>query len=268
MINLYVVSTPIGNLQDISLRAIDSLKKADIILCEDTRVSQKLLKYLKINKKLITYNNNVTSNVISNIISDMVNNQTVYALISDAGTPLISDPGYKLIQACKQNNIQYTAIPGPCAVINGLILSAFPINNFFFAGFIETADLKYVSSLNTTIVFYVSPHKLIKNLIKLKLYFPTQKVAVIREMTKVFEEIIEGTIDELIAYFSKKNPKGEYVLIIHPSKAKPINDLDKYCDLIKFLNTKFSKKEISEQLSKITNISKNEIYNFIKSLDI
>lgn len=264
-VSLYIVSTPIGNLSDFSERGLKVLEQVDCILCEDTRVTAKLLEKFKIHKKLYIYNDHNAISVIPNVISEMKKG-IVYALVSDAGTPLISDPGYKLINACIENNIRYTAIPGACAVINALLLSGFPSDKFMFTGFAEHADFNFLSQIDTTVIIYESPTKLLRTLSKMKQYFENRRIAIVREMTKIYEEVIRGSINELIEHFSKNKPRGEFVIVIEPSKDHHNMDISKYDELIKAMIPTISIKEVSQLLSKLTGIAKNVIYNYIKGL--
>ena len=269
--SLYVVSTPIGNISDFTLRGIEILNKVDIILCEDTRITNKLLEHNCISKPLVVYNDHNVDAVIPKVIYNILNDNKVYALVSDAGTPLISDPGYKLVNACINNNIEYTSIPGPCAAINALVLSGLPSDKFLFIGFFDQKKLDEISNFNTTIIMYESPNRIINTLeyIKNNNNFSRNTIVVVREMTKVFEEVIRGSAEYLIDYFSTNKPKGEFVILISP-KNKQLNNnneiLNNYLDLINLLIDKISLKDISIIISKYTKINKNTVYNFIKSL--
>ncbi len=262
---LYIVSTPIGNLGDFSNRGVKVLEQVDCILCEDTRVTAKLLEKFGVKKKLYVYNDNNAISVIPSIMLSMKDGNT-YALVSDAGTPLISDPGYKLVNACIENNIKYTAIPGSCAVINALLLSGLPSNRFIFAGFAEHADFDVLSRVDATVIMYEAPTKLLRTLSKVELYFKNRYIAVVREMTKIYEEVIRGTARDVINHFGKNNPRGEFVIVIAPPNDKCAKDISKYDELIKIMMPTISIKEISKILSKLTGISKNVIYNYIKML--
>lgn len=263
-ISLYVVSTPIGNLQDLSERARYALGDVDAILCEDTRVAAKLLQSIGIKNKLIIYNDHNATLVIPKIIDTIKNEQKVYALISDAGTPLVSDPGYKLVNACIENEISYTHIPGACSVISALVLSGLPSNRFLFDGFVDEKKFDALSKIDSTIILFESPHRLVKSLKNMKLYFADRVISIVREITKIFEESIRGDLDYLIDHFEKTNPRGEIVIVISPPTKnidmKKLQDLD---PLIESMLGKISTKEISEILSKYSGVSKNKIYNFI-----
>lgn len=220
---LYIVATPIGNLSDITQRAIKTLAEADYILCEDTRVSAKLLNRCNIKNNLIPFNEFNEESKSKNAISDLLNEKNI-ALISDAGTPLISDPGYKLIREAVQKNIRIEAIPGPSAVICALILSAKPPDKFFFAGYLPKKDSKrkkFLEDLLTmtkiakfTMIFYESPYRLLQTLTAIKEVFGDCDIAVCREMTKLHEEIRREKISSAIAHFTRIPAKGELTLVI------------------------------------------------------
>ena len=270
-ISLYIVSTPIGNINDFTIRGIEVLNKVDIILCEDTRITNKLLMNNTINKPLVVYNDHNVDMIIPKVINNILNNNKIYALVSDAGTPLISDPGYKLVNACIDNNIEYTAIPGSCAAINALVLSGLPSDKFLFIGFFNKKKLDDIKYSDITIIMYESPNRVMSTLeyIKSSNKFINSTIVVVREMTKIFEEVIHGNIDYLINYFNKNKPRGEFVILISPEEKQYNNNediLNNYLDLINLLIDKVSLKDISIIISKYTKINKNTVYNFIKNL--
>ncbi len=219
---LYIIATPIGNLEDVTLRAIRILKEVDIILCEDTRVTKRLLeKYEIIQKQLIGYNERESGASIEKIIKILEEGKNI-ALVSDAGTPGISDPGARLIHEARQRGVEIIAIPGSNAAIAALSISGFPASDFLFLGFLphkkgrETLFKEIAESKRTT-VFYESPHRIMKTLISLKKHLaPTRKIFIARELTKIYEEGVSGTAGELLAYFEKNSEKvrGEFVVII------------------------------------------------------
>ncbi len=216
---LYIIATPIGNLEDITLRALCLLKEVDFILAEDTRKTALLLKHFGMEKKLYSFYDHNEAEKIPQVIKALEGGQTC-ALVSNAGTPTISDPGYKLIRACCEKNLPITAVPGPSSVINALSLTSLPHDKFVFLGYLPRKQsackklLSEVKSWNLTAVFFESPFRLLKSLESIKEVFGSRKTAVAREMTKKFEEVKEGAPDELLAYFSTRKPKGELVLII------------------------------------------------------
>ncbi|MBR1944221.1 MAG: 16S rRNA (cytidine(1402)-2'-O)-methyltransferase [Alphaproteobacteria bacterium] len=270
--SLYIVSTPIGNINDFTIRGIDILRTVDVILCEDTRITSKLLMKYSINKSLVVYNDHNVETIIPKVINNILNHNTVYALVSDAGTPLISDPGYKLINACIQNDIKYTSVPGACAAINALVLSGLPSDRFLFIGFFDNKKLDSISDLNSTIIMYESPNRIISTLeyIKSNDKFTDSTIVVIREMTKIFEEVIRGDVDYLIEHFNANRPRGEFVILLAPKENLLNNNetiLSNYLDLINLLIDKISLKDISIIISKYTKINKNTVYNFTKNLN-
>ena len=227
-IGLYVVSTPIGNLSDITLRAINILKKSDYILCEDTRISRKLLDKYNIKSKLIpNHKFNEKSNV--NKITDLFEEDKIISLISDAGTPCISDPGLVIIKQCIENNIKIFSIPGPSAVTSAISISGFD-EKYLFYGFFpeklkEIKNLSYeLSKLKYSVVFFISAKKLQKNIPIIKKYFPNRFVVVCKEITKLYEEYFRIGTDE----FEKISEKlrGEITLVISPDKSLKLNNLD------------------------------------------
>jgi 16S rRNA (cytidine1402-2'-O)-methyltransferase len=216
---LYLVPTPIGNLEDITLRALRVLKEVDAVLAEDTRQSIKLLKHYSINKQLVPYHMHNEHRELNRFI-DMLQSGKTLALVSDAGTPAISDPGFLLVRECLKEKIQVECLPGATAFVPALVKSGLPSNSFCFEGFLpdkkgRQTKIKELSKELRTIILYESPHRLIKCLNQLKEFFGAErKISVSRELTKMFEETVNGTIDELIAYFETKPPKGEIVIVI------------------------------------------------------
>jgi 16S rRNA (cytidine1402-2'-O)-methyltransferase len=217
---LYIVSTPIGNLKDITLRAIETLKDVDFILCEDTRTSSNLLNHLGIKKELISLNAFNEKSKIDFVVSRILSNQTA-ALISDAGTPLISDPGVRLVSSCIENNIEVIPIPGASALLAALSMSGLPTDAFVFEGFIpqkkgRQTKLKELAIEPRTIVLYESMYRIEKLLKELGEYLPNRFIVVCREITKKFEETWRGYPKDLLGSFSEKISKGEFVIVIAP----------------------------------------------------
>ncbi len=216
---LYIVATPIGNLEDITLRAIRVLKEVDLILCEDTRKTGLLLKHLKIKKPLASFFEHNEVKKIPQVIEELKRGKTI-ALISNAGTPAISDPGYKLIRECREQNLAVTSLPGASSIINAIALTSLPHERFVFLGYLprkKTACKKLfqeIKTWNITFIFFESPYRLIKSLGIAREVFGNPKVAVVREMTKKFEEVKEGSLVEVINCFSTKKPKGELVVVM------------------------------------------------------
>lgn len=221
---LYIIPTPIGNLQDITFRALEILKSVDIILAEDTRTSKVLLNHFSISTPLWSYHQHNEHQILQKLIDDMQAGKT-FALISDAGTPAISDPGFLLVRECIKNNIDIECLPGATAFVPALVNSGFPINRFVFEGFLpqkkgrHTMLLK-LSEEERSIVFYESPHRVLKTLHELLKYFDGQrKISVSRELSKKFEENIRGTIEEVIKIFETKTIKGEFVIVIEQKES-------------------------------------------------
>ena len=265
--SLYLVSTPIGNLNDISLRAIETLKRSDYILCEDTRISKNLLEKYKIKSNLIANHKfNEKRNVIK--ILKLIDQGSVISLISDAGTPGISDPGSILVNECIKNNINIIPIPGASAVISAVSISGFS-EKFFFYGFfpekdkILKEDLENLSKLNSSIVFFISPKKINKNIPLIKKNFIGRKILICREMTKFYEEYKRSKVEDLEPL--KSNLKGELTIVIsekiHDKKAsQTLDESDKR--LIKAMINKLSIKEITDLIIRKNDISKKIIYDY------
>ncbi len=219
MSTLFIVPTPIGNLEDITLRSIRILKECDLILAEDTRVTKRLLGHLEINKPLFSFHAHNEHKVLEKTIEKISNNNST-VLVSDAGTPGISDPGFLLIRECIENNIKIECLPGPTAVIPALILSGFPTERFIFEGFLphkkgRQTRIKEICNEKRTVVFYESPHRINKALIQFKEFInPERKICIVREISKIYEETIRGTIDELIDHCNENIVKGEIVVIV------------------------------------------------------
>jgi 16S rRNA (cytidine1402-2'-O)-methyltransferase len=216
---LYLVPTPIGNLEDITLRAINVLKSVDLILAEDTRTSGHLLKHLEISKPMQSYHIHNEHQTISRLTDRMIKGETM-ALISDAGTPAISDPGFLLVRECIRRNIPIECLPGPTAFVPALVNSGLPSDRFTFESFLphkkgRQTRLKELTNEERTMIFYESPHRLLKSLQQFSEYFgPERQASVSRELTKLFEENVRGTLQEIITYFTEKSIKGEIVIIV------------------------------------------------------
>ncbi|WP_210766764.1 16S rRNA (cytidine(1402)-2'-O)-methyltransferase [Caenibius tardaugens] len=217
---LYIVATPIGNLGDITLRAIDVLRRCDAIACEDTRVTAKLLRHLSLHKPLWRYDDHSSAEDRDRLL-DAMRSKSV-ALVSDAGTPLISDPGYRLVRAARDQGIAVTSLPGPSAAIVGLTLAGLPNDRFLFAGFLPVKEkarndmLLELARIPATLIFYESAQRLLKSLEAIATALPGREVAVARELTKLHEECRTGTPEALIAHYTNHPPKGEIVLMIGP----------------------------------------------------
>ena len=265
---LYVVSTPIGNLSDITLRAIDILNVSEYILCEDTRISKKLLKKYKIKSRLIS---NHKFNEKKNIdkVLEILKSRKIVSLISDAGTPNISDPGRIMVNECIKHKINIFPIPGASAVSTAVSLSGFSEKYFFYGFFPEKKkfllnDLKSLSNLNSSIVFFISPKKINKFIEHIKNFFSGRKILICREMTKFFEEYIRINVDDLKPF--QKIPKGELTLVISENNSELISLSESDKKKIKNMIQTSSIKDIVNLITKEKEISKKEIYNFCLSL--
>jgi len=268
---LYIVATPIGNLSDITLRALDILKKSDYILCEDTRTSKNLLDRHQVKSKLISNHKFNEKKNLSKII-DILKSDCVVSLISDAGTPAVSDPGAILINECVVNNIDIFPIPGASAVSTAISISGFNEKYFFYGFFPEKnnklkEDFEKLEKLNSCIVFFISPRKFNKSIKNIKHYFSGRKILICREMTKFYEEFIRSDIDKLEPF--KFEPKGELTLVISDKfkeKKSSINLKESDKKNIKKMIKKLSIKDITDLISQNTNIPKKEIYNYCLKL--
>ena len=268
---LYIVATPIGNLKDITLRALDVLKISDYILCEDTRTSKNLLDRYEIKSKLIS-NHKFNENKNLSKIIEILKTDCIVSLISDAGTPSISDPGAILINECLKNKIDIFPISGASAVSTAVSISGFS-EKYFFYGFLPEKinklkdDFEKLSNLDGCIVFFISPRKFNKSVQNIKNHFSGRKILICREMTKFFEEYIRTNIDDLEAF--KADPKGELTIVISEKiKEKKISIILKESDKnnIKILIKKLSIKDITNLISQNTNVPKKEIYNYCLKL--
>ena len=268
---LYIVSTPIGNLTDITIRALEVLKKSDYILCEDTRTSKNLLDRYEIKSKLISNHKFNEKKNLSKII-DILKLDCVVALISDAGTPSVSDPGAILINECHSKKIDIFPIPGASAVSAAVSISGFNEKYFFYGFFPEKnnklkEDFEKLSNLNSCIVFFISPRKFNKSIKNIKYYFSGRKILICREMTKFYEEYIRSDIDDLEPF--KSDPKGELTIVISEKlKEKNSSIILKESDkksIQKMIN-KLSIKDITDLISQNTDVPKKEIYNYCLKL--
>ena len=217
---LYIVATPIGNLGDITLRAIAVLRRADVIACEDTRVTGKLLKHLGLSARLVRHDDHASDAARAALIARA--RHEAIALVSDAGTPLISDPGYRLVREARAAGVAVTTIPGPCAAIAGLTLAGLPNDRFLFAGFLPVKDkaradaLAGLAGVAATLIFYETAPRLERSLRTVAELWPTREIAVAREVTKLHEECRRGTASALADHYAAHPPKGEIVLLIGP----------------------------------------------------
>ena len=268
---LYVVSTPIGNLGDITLRAIEVLRLSDYILCEDTRISKNLMLKYNIQSKLISNHKFNEKKNVSNIIK-ILKSKKIVSIISDAGTPAISDPGQIIINECIKNNINIYPIPGSSAVSASFSVSGFSEKYYFYGFFPQknkelNNDLEFLSNLNSSIIFFISSKKINKAIPQIKKFFSGRKILICREMTKFYEEYIRSNVDDIKIF--EKIPKGELTLILSEKYSEKnfvnkLNESDKK-NIKKMLKT-LSIKDITQLISQNKNISKKEIYNYCLKL--
>ncbi len=263
----YFVSTPIGNLKDITLRAIEVLKQSDVIFCEDTRHSKKLLDYYGIKTKVDSFHQFSGENKLKKI-KELLNNGKTVSYISDAGTPVISDPGYEIVKFLNENGIEFDVIPGATALIPALMLSGFPPDTFFFGGFLGKKEgeiekqLERIKNMETTVIFYQSPLRVLKTLKIAEKINLNRKVAVVKELTKIHQKVVKGSIKELIEKISESE-KGEFVLVFSPPIKKEKKEIPEY--LIKeynmLLKEKIEPKKAIKFLSKKYGIPSKKLYS-------
>lgn len=263
---LYIVATPIGNLGDITFRAVETLNSVDLIACEDTRVSKVLLDKYGIHTPTISVHNyNETDKI--DFIKSKLDAGLAIAFISDAGTPLISDPGYKVSSFLRDAGYYVTIVPGPSAPIAALALTGFPTDRFMFIGFVPTKSnektgfFNEIKSERATVVFFESPNRLLDTLSTLSQIFGNRQIAIVREITKIYEEVKRGTATELFSYFTQNPPRGEFVGLIHPAEVEKSVDEQKIEKMLSSLLTKLSLKDASEFISSVFDISKKVVYN-------
>lgn len=270
---LYIVGTPIGNLKDITLRAIETLQNVDIILAEDTRQTIKLLNHLSIKKQMISYHRHNENDKINQVVSLLKEGKNV-ALVSDAGMPIISDPGQDLVKYLVENNYKIETIPGVTAVTTAIVKSAIDSTRFSFEGFLSVNKkqrkerLESIINETRTIIFYEAPHKLIYTLKDLLTYLGDRNICVARELTKIHEEFIYNKLSEVIKKIDESPLRGEIVIIVEGKSEKEIkeeNDLlyaDKsYTELVEeYIDSGMDKKEAIKKVAKIKGVNKNEVY--------
>jgi len=269
---LYLVATPIGNLKDISQRCIDLLQKVDIIFAEDTRRALNLLTHFGISKPLRSLFEHNERQRSTQIVNALKSDRDV-ALISDGGSPGISDPGYPTVRAAIEQGVEVKAIPGPCAAITALMVSALPTHDFRFIGFLPRSSRKRIQQLEqltdqpTTLILYESPRRLLRLLEDLKMVMGDVPVAVCRELTKLHEEVKRGSAAELVAHFSKQPPRGECTVVVdvrHTRSKRDARDRKIAAIVSKFYLAKgMSVKETAQTVSKLMGISRSRIYRFL-----
>lgn len=270
MSTLCLVPTPIGNLSDISPRARQALADADFIAAEDTRVALRLLNHLELKKPLVSYYEHNKEGSGPKIVARILTGQRC-ALVSDAGSPAISDPGEDLVRLCAEAGIPVTAIPGPCAAITALSISGLPTGRFCFEGFLSTnkksrqTHLDGLRSETRTMIFYEAPHKLTATLADLSAVFGAERrISLCRELTKLHEEVLRMTLGEAVAYYAENAPRGEFVLIVEgaaPKAPEAVSEADALEAVRALIGQGLSRKDAVRRVSEQTGIPKNELYN-------
>lgn len=271
---LYLVATPIGNLEDITLRALRVLKEADLIAAEDTRQTLKLLNHFEIKNTLVSYYEHNKIEKGNDLIRQLLEGRNI-ALVSDAGSPGISDPGEDLVRLADDNGVPVTMVPGPAAVITGVVLSGLPSGRFAFEGFlpmnkrVRLERLESIKNDTRTLVFYEAPHKLIHTLRDLRASLGNRRIAVARELTKRFEEVARCTLDEAIEKYDKETPKGEFVLVLEGMDEKVLKEdkignwdeisLDEH--VRQYTNSGMDRKEAIKKVATDRGLSKRDVYN-------
>ena len=267
---LYLVPTPIGNLSDISVRCRETLENVDFIAAEDTRVSLRLLNHLQIKKPLVSYyeHNKTTSG--PRIVERLLAGESC-ALVTDAGTPAISDPGEDLVRLCSENGVTVCSIPGPCAAITALSISALPTGRFTFEGFLSTvkksrsAQLEALKAEPRTMIFYEAPHKLSATLQDMAAVFGgSRPIALCRELTKLHEQVLRMTLEEAISYHEENPPRGEYVLVVGGAPVQQetaVTQEDALAKVEELMAQGLSRKDAVKQAAKETGFSKNALYD-------
>jgi 16S rRNA (cytidine1402-2'-O)-methyltransferase len=275
---LYLCATPIGNLDDITFRTLETLKMVDLIACEDTRYSKKLLNHFGISKPLTSYfeHNKIEKGLV--IIEELKQGKNV-ALITDAGTPAISDPGEDLVRQCADEKIDVVPIPGCVAFVNALIVSALPTGRFTFEGFLSMNKKNRIKHLEDvkddvrTLIFYEAPHKLTRTLEDMLKYFGDRKISLVRELTKIYEEVNRTTISEALKYYTENQPKGEFVLVVEGKseeeiefeKTKEFEKISVNEHVDKLIDEGMDKKSAIKEVAHLRNMSKRDVYNLYEN---
>lgn len=264
---LYLVGTPIGNFDDMTYRAVETLKNVDLIAAEDTRNTLNLLNHFNIKTKLTSYHEHNKASKGQHLIELLLDGKNI-AIVTDAGMPAISDPGEDIVKLCIENNIDVTTIPGPTAFVSALVMSGLPTKGVVFEGFLSAKNsererrLLELKEYKETIVFYEAPHKLLRTLEHINTIFGDREISVSREITKKFEETIRGKISDVIQHFSDNNPRGEFVLVVKGAEEKEevyIMSVIEHVDQL--ISEGLDKKSAIAEVAKLRNIPKRNVYN-------
>lgn len=270
---LYVVGTPIGNLSDITPRALETFEAVDFIACEDTRVSGKLFSHFGIKKPLVSYHEHSQKSVEESILSRLISGESA-AIVTDAGMPCISDPGEELVRRCAQNGVDVKVVPGPSAVISALAVSGLLTSRFTFEGFLSTTKRQrqeHLGSLKNeqrTMIFYEAPHKLKTTLSDMYAFFGDRRISLCRELTKIHEEIIRTTLKGAIELYENTSPRGEYVLVLEGAEKseESADTIESALMLVKeLINNGMRGADACKEIAKTTQFSKGELYTALLS---
>lgn len=262
---LFLVATPIGNLKDITLRALEILQAADLIACEDTRTSGVLLKHYGIKTPMRAYHTHNEAEATEKLVGELVTGKRI-ALISDAGTPLLSDPGARLVTAAIAAGIRVTPIPGASALLSGITISGLPAEHFYYAGFLPSKStarrtmLAPLAAIPVTLVFYEAPHRLLDALADLRTVFGEREAAVARELTKLHEECVRGSLSDLIQHFEKTAPRGECVILVHGAAPAAAMDDDALDAALRTSMQTMSTKEAVAHATKASGRARSDVY--------
>lgn len=270
MSELYVVGTPIGNLSDITYRAVETLRSVDFICAEDTRVTLKLLNHFGIKKSVISYHEHSTGQVAEGICERILSGESA-AIVTDAGMPCISDPGEGLVRLCYDKGIKVTVVPGPVACVSALAISGLDTAHFSFEGFLpqnkkeRLARLASAARTENTLIFYEAPHKLITTLEDMLTYFGDRRISLCRELTKIHEEVFRTTLSQAIEHYKTTPPKGEFVLVIEGAKEQPQEGAATIDDALgqveALVNNGMRAADACREIAKVTPYSKGELYS-------
>ena len=264
---LYLVGTPIGNFDDMTFRAVDILKKVDLIAAEDTRNTLNLMNHFDIKTKLTSYHEHNKASKGQQLLNILLEGKDI-AVVTDAGMPAISDPGEDIVKMCIENNIEITTVPGPTAFVSALVMSGLPTKGVVFEGFLSAKNserdkrLQELKDYKETIIFYEAPHKLLRTLEHIKTVFGDREMSVSREITKKFEETIRGKISDIIEHYTLSNPRGEFVLVINGAEEKEEVYIMSVIDHVNLLISEgMDKKNAIAEVAKLRKIPKRIVYN-------